>query len=901
MKPGITRWQSVLYANSLGSPVFFFPGYTSHIFHPEWTMKINRTVVVILLFVAILAGFWFSTKSRKPVEHVTMKPAEPSQPYGYDVPVQADSPWPTFRRDRRNSASSPIPAVYQGDQPWFFQTGKGLFTTPVIDADGIIYVGSADHYFYALNPDGSLNWKYQTGEIIDSAGALTPGAITFISGDGHMYHFRTGQMEISERPIWVYEAELRPDVSYNRWFEGNVAVGYDGTLYAGNTNFLYYAINPDGTLKWTYPTTSNNWSQAAFADDGTIFWGSNDTYVRAVAPDGTELWKDMTLGFIAASAAIGSDGTVYIGSFDSNLYAIEPQTGSVKWKFPTSDHIYTSAALDSDSDGNTRAILFGSADGSFYSVDPNGSLLWKYDTGDPIRSSPALGLSADGRSKIVYFGDGNGKLYALNVSDGSLRWAFDTTSKEAELADRNDLNGSVALGKTGIYVGGEHGQFWYLPYDYCLNAKDARCTGTSSLPQTFSGLYYVSPGGNTSAEFPDALPSSSMLTLRLVVRENGNTIGARICDAPFGCPKDALTVSLDPAVPLDVQHSADGKYIYIRPQEFLSPGQTYRLKVDGSYYTGGMRLGNMTIGGSKSGTFGGEFNFEVKDSSQALPLTLDAERSSAFEWTRLAAPIPPMLPSLNQIGFDYIEWIVAPVLITPSDAKDQGKFILWAIGAKRTEDGSLVPDPQSDFTLPLNGRYQGADFIAIDQKFPMPITGINIPFNLFELRGTFNADGTTSRPAAFASTDTLSIPTFGPYLVIAGLANNWYKDMLVAGTYVTRMYDGAANSAPAGIQVSDIAFLSAKEDSSGSVTASFALNAGVSYPAADHRAGLVLVDPATNEAVYMDYKANLSTAEDESGNVRSVTLILPADLAMPEKLQVYVMLDVYPIYNEKIR
>ena len=125
-----------------------------------------------------------------------------------------------------------------------------------------------------------------------------------------------------------------------------MAVGYDGTFYSGNTNFLYYAINPDGTLKWTYPTTSNNWSQAAFADDGTIFWGSNDTYVRAVAPDGKELWKDMTLGFIAASAAVGSDGTVYIGSFDSNLYALDPQTGSVKWKFPTSEHIYASAALD---------------------------------------------------------------------------------------------------------------------------------------------------------------------------------------------------------------------------------------------------------------------------------------------------------------------------------------------------------------------------------------------------------------------------------------------------------------------------------------------------------------------------------------------------------------------------
>ena len=234
---------------------------------------------LILIFGCFL-GLWFLFSPKKPARHISLTPSAPSKPYGYDVPVQPDSPWPTFRRDRRNSGFSPLPAVYQGDQPWSFQTGKGIFSTPVIDSNDIIYVGSADHYFYALNPDGSLNWKYETGEIIDSAGALTPGAITFTSGDGHMYHFRTGPMEMSERQIWVYEAELRPEVSYNRWFEGNVAVGYDGTYYSGNTNFLYYAIYPDGTLKWTYPTTSNNWSMAAFGDDGSIYWGSLDTYTR---------------------------------------------------------------------------------------------------------------------------------------------------------------------------------------------------------------------------------------------------------------------------------------------------------------------------------------------------------------------------------------------------------------------------------------------------------------------------------------------------------------------------------------------------------------------------------------------------------------------------------------------
>ena len=240
-------------------------------------------------------------------------------------------------------------------------------------------------------------------------------------------------------------------------------------------------------------------------------------------------------------------------------------------------------------------------------------------------------------------------------------------------------------------------------------------------------------------------------------------------------------------------------------------------------------------------------------------------------------------------------------MITPPDANGQGNFILWAIGAKRALDGSLVPDPTSDFTLPLNGRYQGADFVASDQNFPMPITGINIPFNLFEFRGTFNANGITTRPAAFASADTLSIPTFGPYLVIAGLANDWYKDMLVAGTYVTRPYDGNANHVPNGIHVAKVAYTAPTKGMLGSVTATFTLDPGSTYPAADHRAGVLLINPSTDKAVYMDYNANLSTTTDAAENVQSVRLTLPKGMILPGQLQVYVMLDVFPVYHTVLK
>ena len=69
-----------------------------------------------------------------------------------------------MRRDRRNTARSPIRARYRrGERPWAFRTGKGVFSTPVIGGDGTVYVGSADTFFYAIGPSGKLRWRFKTG------------------------------------------------------------------------------------------------------------------------------------------------------------------------------------------------------------------------------------------------------------------------------------------------------------------------------------------------------------------------------------------------------------------------------------------------------------------------------------------------------------------------------------------------------------------------------------------------------------------------------------------------------------------------------------------------------------------------------------------------------------------
>ena len=864
--------------------------------------------------VQVVRPFLFGEIPSPTRDFIVQAPGLPSQPFGYQVPVEDDSPWPTFRRDQRNTGSSPVIATYHNDKPWIFQTGKGIFNTPVIDNKGIIYIGSADHFFYAINPDGTLNWKYETGEIIDSAAAIgrfdpqkgiVP--ITFISGDGFMYHFRTGDgfMNASDRLIWKYEAELRPGISFNRWFEGNVAIGQDGTLYAGNTNFNYYAIHPDGTLKWVYGTTSNNWSQAAFGDDGAIYWGSVDTYIRSVSPSGSELWKNRTLGFVAASAAIGSDGTVYMGSFDSNFYAFSPQSGQVMWTYPTNDHIYSSAAIEEDANGQTKAIYFASADGNVYALRPDGSLIWRYDTGDAVRSSPALGRSSDDK-EILYIGSGNGYLYAINPLDGSLRWRYNTTPSDPELADRNDLNGSPALGQTGIYIGGEHGQLIYVPYDYCLKmATDPQCdTGSNNHQPDGLTMAYITPGGNTHYSFPNELDPSALITLKLSLRQKGQTQSAFVCNSPIGCPDEALKVTIEPNLVFDLQHSADGKYIYIRPLDFLKPGTAYQLTIQGKYYTGGFRFGNMTLGGNESGKFKQQFSFKASAPIQtAFPLKVDDKQNTAFEWTRLAAPLPPMMPSLNQIGFDYMEWIIGTVKVTPPDAAGKGKILLWAIGGQKDSRKGLVVDPKSDFILPLSGTYQDNAFIITNQNFVMPITGIPIPFNLFELRARMGNNLIVQPGAsAYGDTDTLSIPKFGPYLVIAGLANNWYQRMLVSGTFITRPYpaEGTANQRPSGITVSKIDYLAGQNGKDASVTAHFNLEKPGIYPIGQHIASILLTDTDLGTPVNLDYKANLSSLADTNGDLSAVTLNLPASVKLPKQVSAYILLDVYPIRQQTI-
>jgi len=824
--------------------------------------------------------------------------------FSYDTPVLATSPWPAMRRDRRNTGASPIRARNRpGARPWRFRTGKGIFSTPVLDGSDTAYFGSADRRFYAVDRRGNLRWKLRTGEIIDSAatlGARDPLAdaptLTFGSADEHVYRLRDperSRLTRRQRIVWRFRTE-KPPVGGQivNWWEGNVVTGPDGTLYAGNTGGGLYAISPAGEELWSFPTGNAVWSAAAIDDAGRIFFGSVDAHLYGIDPGGGGLWSKLTIGFNAASAAIGGDGTVYIGSFDGNLYALDPATGAERWHFHTSDHVYASAALEERRSGATAAIYVASADGSIYKLGPGGELIWRYDTGEPIRSSPVLGMPPRGEGgRILYVGSSDGRLYAIDTRTGERRWSYDTTPRSRALRDRNDLNGSPALGERGIWIGGEDGAMHFVPYDWCLHAgrDDRRCDTDPGerFGDDLARTYPVTAGGTTEPHgYPQPLPTATTITARLVVRRDGETVDARMRPAPDA---KSLVRAVHPRFPFSAQLSADGRDLHIVPKGFLHADTTYTVRLAGDYE------------GGSGGSFSDRIRFETeRRRGTRLPLTSGRARVGAFNLRRLALPLPPLLPSVNQIGFDSYDWIAGTLDRTRAGAGNRGRLLLWVVGSKQDRRGRRVADSRSEFAFPLTGRYVGDSVILEQHGFELLFTFGPVPLEQLQFRGRLGPDRVAGPGAAvYGEVNCPEVPNLGGPLIIAGLCNDELK-LIASGTYLTDGYDGPASRRPRGVRIRSVEMTRPDAATDGTVRVRLGLRAGARFAASRHSADVMLVDAADSRPLPLDYNG-LTTLRKANGDIAGIDLRLPAGTELPDRLEAWVITDVFPLGVRALR
>ncbi len=368
------------------------------------------------------------------------------------VPLEENrGDWWMVGREPLHQARSPLLGP-QGEDSfrWSFNIYGGTFNPgPVISVDGSIYIGGSNEtrtnqFLYALNPDGTLKWRFQTqfvDDIIGGSPAIARDGSIYFPGGRRFYALNPQ----GDTPLWVF------DTGPGSFIGTSPAIALGGTIYFGANDTYLYALYPHGELKWRYKTDGSIRSSPAIGEDSTVYFGSSDNYVYAVNADGSLKWRYQTGGDVIGSPSIFVDSLtqlliIYVGSTDGKLYALD-DTGTVLWSLDIGSALFSSPAI-----GEDGTIYIGSDGGELIAVNPDGTEKWRFQTSDAIHSSPAIGL--DG---TIYFGSDDSWIYAL-TPEGTEKWKYQANqSIRAPLAI--GLNGSLIVNT----VTGTVYAFWDTP------------------------------------------------------------------------------------------------------------------------------------------------------------------------------------------------------------------------------------------------------------------------------------------------------------------------------------------------------------------------------------------------------------------------------------------------------
>lgn len=250
-----------------------------------------------------------------------------------------------------------------GAERWHYpaerQANFTTFASPQLTEDGQLLVAGYDQTLYSLDPaNGSSNWTF--------AGATNR---------------------------YIGSPLITPDI-----------------IYAPNSDGKLYALDPNGSLLWTFATEQPLWSQPVLV--GTVLVvSSTDHKVYALdAQNGEEIWSLDAGGAIVSSPSVSDDGFVFVGTLDQNVSAIDVGTGRVAWTFGTPGWVWGSPAY------SDAQLYVGDLEGTVIALDAtSGREIWSVDTEGAITGAPLV------LNDHVYVINENGQVISFTL-DGTIQW-----------------------------------------------------------------------------------------------------------------------------------------------------------------------------------------------------------------------------------------------------------------------------------------------------------------------------------------------------------------------------------------------------------------------------------------------------------------------------------------------
>jgi outer membrane protein assembly factor BamB len=321
---------------------------------------------------------------------------------------------------------------------WKFRTEAPISAQVVADAEGNLYVGSHDHFLYALTSGGELRWKQDLGDqiygtpYVDEAGNVYVGSdadsvFSFTSAGTLRWKLLmrgdadTGIMPLPNgdlvtaagRDVWSFTRDGRAVWRFEA--QGKIfatpAIDTDGSIYVGSQDDAFYALAPDGRMRWTHRTRADVDSAPVIDEDGRVYVGSDDKRVYAFERDGTLKWTHEVPGFVRGPLGLSADGLLLVPTYGPHpaLVALDRVRGEERWAFATtaaqSEDFGIASGPMVDRDGT---IFFGAQDDYLYALSPAGALRWIFEAGHDIDPTPLITPSG-----LLVFGSDEGFVTAL--------------------------------------------------------------------------------------------------------------------------------------------------------------------------------------------------------------------------------------------------------------------------------------------------------------------------------------------------------------------------------------------------------------------------------------------------------------------------------------------------------
>lgn len=284
---------------------------------------------------------------------------------------------------------------YKTDGEQVYDTWDYYLSSPAID-NGIVYFGSGDSHVYALYAhDGSLCWRFKTEGIVHAAPTLADAAIFIGSFDGYFYCLEMdGSLRWKFNTIGEYYFP-KGEVQFH-------AVVSDNTVYFGARDFNLYALNiKDGSGHWMYHQQGSWVSIPSVYKDRLLVTMSDSFSALIVEKSIGKVLYEPTVPLNVFSSASLSGSSAYFGAIDGVLYHLSIEKGTVSPIFQTeSSKIHRAEFFDTK--GRVKQDLI-----AYYNNDVD-QLFDAYHKMGSIFST--VWIDKD----VLYFGSSDGAVYALH-------------------------------------------------------------------------------------------------------------------------------------------------------------------------------------------------------------------------------------------------------------------------------------------------------------------------------------------------------------------------------------------------------------------------------------------------------------------------------------------------------